>query len=35
MTGFLGPGEGVRFSLSKESFLTLKADILKVEAVHN
>jgi hypothetical protein len=35
MTGFLGPGEGVRFSVSKESFLTLKADTLKVKAVHN
>ena len=26
-----GPGEGARFSLSKESFLTLKAGISKVE----
>jgi hypothetical protein len=31
-TTFLGPGEGARFSLSKESFLT-QADIFKVKIV--
>jgi hypothetical protein len=34
-TAFFGPGEGARFSISNESFLTLKADILKAEAVRN
>jgi hypothetical protein len=34
-TAFLGPGEVARFSISKESFLTFKADILRREVIRN